>query len=164
MSGGTLLGAVRDGDFIPWDWDVEVTVLTERAKPEIATITSLLDRHGLLVVRVNNTTRNLKIVAIFGGTEYEILGRYLRRRQFRSRKMTQVSSKFFETPATIVLRGHEFPAPNPPEEFLTNLYGDWRTPKRTSNHNEYLSSEAYLTPKSLKNRLIKVLKSLLTSS
>ena len=31
LSDGTLLGAYRDGDFIPWDWDVEVTVLTEEA-------------------------------------------------------------------------------------------------------------------------------------
>ena len=29
---GTLLGAYRDCDFIPWDWDVEVTVMTEEAR------------------------------------------------------------------------------------------------------------------------------------
>ena len=30
LSGGTLLGVYRDGDFIPWDWDVEVTVYPKK--------------------------------------------------------------------------------------------------------------------------------------
>ena len=29
LLGGILLGAIRNNDFIPWDWDVEICVLSE---------------------------------------------------------------------------------------------------------------------------------------
>ena len=33
LSSGTLLGAVRDNDFIPWDWDVQMYLVMENAYP-----------------------------------------------------------------------------------------------------------------------------------
>ena len=33
LSSGTLLGAVRDKDFIPWDWDVQMYLIMENAYP-----------------------------------------------------------------------------------------------------------------------------------
>ena len=46
LSGGTLLGFYRDGDFIPWDWDVEVTVLTEEAIDKHKNILNALVNSG----------------------------------------------------------------------------------------------------------------------
>ena len=49
LSGGTLLGAYRDGDFIPWDWDVEVTVLTEEASKKEGELLNNLIAAGFLI-------------------------------------------------------------------------------------------------------------------
>ena len=78
LSGGTLLGAYRDCDFIPWDWDVEVTVMTEEAREKENKLLNNLVNAGFLIASLDSSVENFKIVAIGWGTEYEILGRYLR--------------------------------------------------------------------------------------
>ena len=44
LSSGTLLGAVRDKDFIKWDWDVQMYLLMENAFPLRYEITKSLKR------------------------------------------------------------------------------------------------------------------------
>ena len=144
LSGGTLLGAYRDGDFIPWDWDVEVTVLTEEAREKEGALLKGLLAGGFGIVSSDSSRENFKIVAAGWGTEYEILGRYLKESErLRARMMTEVPARFFETPETLRFRGHDFPAPSPTDDFLEALYGDWRTPLKTADKESYFSQEAY---------------------
>ena len=159
LSSGTLLGAVRHGDFIPWDWDVCIDVLTEEAQPKFEQICLDLQADGFVMDKLDTTTKNLKVVASGYGTDYEILGRYLRRRKFRARLMTELPAKFYEKSELVKIRGHEFPAPSPAEDLLEALYGDWRTPKRTAHKATYLSPKAYVnrkrrTPRKLGRTLI----------
>ena len=122
LSGGTLLGFYRDGDFIPWDWDVEVTVLTEEAIDKHKNILNALVNSGFLIRSFDLSFENFKIVATGWGTEYEILGRYFRQTdKTRVRLMTKVPAKFFEKSKILRLRGQNFPVPSPVEEFL-NLF------------------------------------------
>ena len=147
LSSGTLLGAVRQGDFIPWDWDVCIDVLTEEAQPKFDQICHHLQAEGFVIDKLDTTMKNLKVVASGYGTDYEILGRYLRRGKFRARLMTELPAKLYENSELVKIRGHEFPAPSPAEDLLEALYGDWRTPKRTADKAEYLSPKAYVNRK-----------------
>lgn len=144
LSGGTLLGAHRDGDFIPWDWDVEVTVLTEEVKPREGQLLMSLAKAGFLITGSDSSVGNFKIVATGWGTDYEILGRSLdTESRLRKRDMTEVPAAFFESRDSIKLRGKSFPAPAPVEGFLEALYGDWRTPRKTLDKQAYFSNAAY---------------------
>lgn len=144
LSGGTLLGACRDGDFIPWDWDVEVTVLTEEASQKEGALIKALLKAGFDISSYDPSFENFKIVAEGWGTEYEILGRYYNKeKDTRARIMTETPAKFFQQKEMINFRGHIFPAPSPSSGFLESLYSDWRTPKKTSDKKEYFSASSY---------------------
>ena len=75
LSGGTLLGVYRDGDFIPWDWDVEVTVLSEEAIIKEGELLKSLVLAGFTITNLDSTKENFKIDAKGWGTSYEIIGR-----------------------------------------------------------------------------------------
>ena len=141
---GTLLGAVREGDFIKWDWDVGVDVLTEEARPKLDEICDQLEDQGFQITKVDSTIKNFKVVASGYGSEFEIVGRYLKRGNIRARLMTEVPAKFYEKQEWVKIRGHSFPAPSPATEYLEALYGDWRTPKRTADKSEYFFPAAYV--------------------
>lgn len=154
LSGGTLLGAHRDGDFIPWDWDVEVTVLTEEAQPREGVLLKGLLQAGFAISSIDPSHNNFKIVASGWGTEYEILGRYLKDDgRVRARPMTEVPARFFEVHEVVRFRGHSFPAPSPVGDFLHALYGDWRTPLKTADKRAYFSSVAYTKKSSSRTSL-----------
>ncbi len=146
LSGGTLLGAVREQEFIPWDWDVEVTIMTEQARSQGNKITSELAKVGFQIWSRNFSNRNFKVVAGGFGTKFEIVGLRLKGNDLRARKMMEVSAKLFEAKESVQLRGHLFPAPQPAVDYLGEVYGDWRIPKRTAVKSEYLTPRANLKP------------------
>ena len=144
LSGGTLLGVYRDGDFIPWDWDVEVTVLSEEAIIKEGELLKSLVLAGFTITNLDSTKENFKIDAKGWGTSYEIVGRYLKNNNtIRARSMTEVPSKFFQSTEIVTFRGHDFPAPSPTDKFLEAMYGDWKKPKKTVDKNQYYSKSAH---------------------
>ena len=48
-----------------------------------------------------------------------------------------VPSKFLDNFSKVELFGRKFNCPNPPEEYLTFAYGDWKKPLRSSDKNLY---------------------------
>src|SRR4030042_3981813 len=46
LSAGTMLGAIRGGDFIPWDWNVSVSCRAEEFNPKIKKFLDLMKQKG----------------------------------------------------------------------------------------------------------------------
>ena len=49
LSSGTLLGAVRERDFIRWDWDVQMYLLMEEAYPQRSKISETLLNNDFII-------------------------------------------------------------------------------------------------------------------
>ena len=47
LNSGILLGAIRDNDFIKWDWDIEISVFSDELLPNIDLIINKLKENGL---------------------------------------------------------------------------------------------------------------------
>lgn len=154
ISDGAALGAVRGGDFIPWDWDVEITVMTEEARPMAKLICRDLKSEGLAIVKKDSTRSNFKIKVNGFGTTYEILGRYLKKGEIRARLMKELPAKFFVDSEMAPLRGHWFPVPSPVRDYLTVNYGDWETPRRTADHEDYLEPSVYVNRTTVRKEFV----------
>jgi len=143
LSGGTLLGAVREGDFIRWDWDVEVSVRTEEALPLLEEASAAITTKGLTVVAVDDTERNLKIVAHLGAAVFEVRG-YQLIGESRQRHDFRTLDRFFREATTIDFRGRTYACLGPTDAYLTDRYGAWRTPIRSAVKSQYLSENYFI--------------------
>ena len=78
LSTGILLGAVRDNDFIRWDWDVEISVFAKDFLPKIDLISYKLKKSGFKISKIVRNKDNSKIdfTGFYPGdvTNYTIYG------------------------------------------------------------------------------------------
>lgn len=145
ISGGTLLGAARDGDFIRWDWDVEVSVRSEDVAARMDELVERAARRGFSLSKRDDDPDNRKLVlerdgAVFELQAYRLEGRYRTRREYRTEQ------RFFDGAGVIELRGRTYPCMGPLDEYLTDRYGDWRVPMRTADKSSYLSPSYFRRP------------------
>jgi phosphorylcholine metabolism protein LicD len=61
LNSGILLGAVRDNDFIKWDWDIEISVFSNEFLKNIDLISENLEKSGFEIVRIIRNKNNSKI-------------------------------------------------------------------------------------------------------
>ncbi len=149
VSGGTALGIARNGDFIPWDWDVGVAVKREDFMNIWADLITELQNKGFEITLVRTVTenRNEKILMTKFGQEYEILSWALLG-DYRVRKIHRRPSRFFDKVEYRNLRGFDYPLPSPLEDYLEEVYGDWRTPIRTSKRSVYFNQRNIMNRRS----------------
>ena len=132
MQDGTLLGAVRHGRPIPWDYDMDLGLMHVDWTPEADA--SLVDAGFISKGNHNAPASDYHQKWAKSGIQFCVFHYYtdpdgrvwhgLRRKPYR-----YYYPRAFEI-RPYPISGVMLPAPHPPEEFLRTKYGEnWRTPK-----------------------------------
>ena len=141
LSSGTLLGAVRDKDFIPWDWDVQMYLIMENAYPLRNKISESFKKNDFIIHKFNDNNDSLKWDIRKKGVIFELTGWYLKGKwRYRKKESMRVPSYLFDGEYKINFKGVTYRTFNPPEEYLKFCYGDWKTPIRSTKKNIYSNS------------------------
>lgn len=148
ISGGTLLGAVRNGDFIKWDWDVGIDVKIEDIYPKAYGLVDVLEQNGFDIVTFYKTKTNFKINAIKNNFRYEISGLFKMGNR-RYRKAYNYPDYLFDSPTSVELRGETYSTFSYPEDYLKWIYGDWRTPVKAVDKSSYVTTSSRTGPLTL---------------
>ncbi len=153
---GVLLGAVREKGFIPWDWDVELFVYTKDVLPQAEKLMELFRDAGFEIIRADLSPDNFKIDVFKKGTDpvvnsYTVVGWY-KEDDVWKRRTLRIPARFFDSLDEIEFLGRTFKCPHDPVGYLEYQYGkDWRTPKRSSDPEQYWTREAFAIERALGN-------------
>jgi hypothetical protein len=134
---GTLLGAVRQGDFIGHDSDADLGYVSERDHPVDASLESFrlqrrLTRMGFEISRYSGLAFKVIVRESDGSPRgLDVFGGFLREGTLYL--MGEVGHPFqrdwLEPRTEVTLAGRTFPAPREPERLLEAMYGPgWRVP------------------------------------
>ena len=134
---GALLGIYRDGDFIPWDWDVDFLVYSEQLYPNIENLVKLLKKSGFKTKYVKDKKRP-KVGISRNDEKISINGYFLnKKKKLRVRIPYRFPCELFDPGALIKFKKELYYCPEPIEKYLEMAYGDWKTPIISGNPDEY---------------------------
>jgi phosphorylcholine metabolism protein LicD len=144
LTSGVLLGAIRDNDFIKWDWDIELSVFADDFYPNIDLISNKLKESNFKIDKIIRNKDNLKIDFIGSYpknvTAYTIYAyQYSKIRDVYWRKELTIPSKYLNKLSKLNFLGRQFNCPLYINDYLEFVYGDWKKPLRTSNKKVYLT-------------------------
>jgi phosphorylcholine metabolism protein LicD len=133
---GTLLGAIREGDLIPWDRDLDIGVFESEAEKRWPAILELLDS-GFQVLRTAGVGNSVQFIR---GREQVDMSSY-ERYKYRGRDLWRWG-RFFEPNdyftgfREVPFLGTTFLVPEKAEKFLYDHYhGEaWKTPNPKCKH------------------------------
>ncbi len=141
---GILLGAIRDNNFIPWDWDIEVSVFSDEVVNKMDLLINELNSAGFEILKNFRELSHLKID--FKGelstetTKYTIMGWcYDKKKKIFWRNKFKVPERLLSEMRKIEFFGKSHLAPYPPEKYLEYQYGNWKKPIISSDKSVYLT-------------------------
>ena len=148
LNTGILLGAVRNNDFIKWDWDIEISVFANEFLPKIDLISSKIKNGGFKITKLIRDENNSKIdfIGLYPKdvTSYTIYGwKYSRIRDVYWRRQLSIPSKYLKKFSKINFLGRQFNGPYLCREYLNFVYGNWKKPLRASNKKVYHTKNFY---------------------
>ena len=140
LSCGTALGLYRDGNFIPWDDEIDIEIFSEHFVLALDDLRELFIENGF-IARATPRGNTSKMGLFKKGVKIAIGSIYRDNNGYRCDLYQKFPESFFDNPQIYNFCGRDFRLPGPTDEYLTFYYGDWKTVIKSYDINEYLNKD-----------------------
>ena len=142
VDSGTLLGMYRDNNLIKWDWDIELSVTENEFNKNESAILKVIKKINFDICKIDKINKKIDMTKDLDKSinKFSIkVWKFNEKKNIYFRNNFEIPGKFFNQISSLKCFERNFKTPNNIEEYLTYMYGDWKTPKRTSEKSEYLA-------------------------
>ena len=140
VTGGSLLGIIRDNELIEWDDDIDMDMMQEDFSNWKIKLKETFIEKGF-VVRLKDSEYYPKMRIFAHGIKVSIDALFLKNDK-RVRPAYNYLDIFFRNSELYSYKGLDLLVPGPPKEFLKYVYGkNWKIPIKSNNDVEYMSSK-----------------------
>lgn len=131
---GTCLGAVREGRFIPYDWDLDLQMLARDFSPKIRKVLGEIASFRLITIwpgrpggpLLQRPRIHVHITLRYYVVPKDIYISFLQRNWWQT---AVLPGRLLRDDYWVDFLDTKFRVPNPPEEYLERIYGkNWRIP------------------------------------
>ena len=140
---GTCLGAVRDGQLITWDDDIDIGSIIEMNGLDEKSIYKIVDNFKLngFKAEVFESSFHISVSLSKYGISIDWTCYKILQGNIYQYPAVKIPVELYDDMKPISFLGTTFFVPNPPEKYLSLKYGsEWKTPKKTGYENDIINS------------------------
>ncbi len=149
LEGGTLLGLARDGQLIPWDTDIDISICSDRFPAAISALKQLkksrwrvktraMKENGICwnadsprIIKIKNRHPYLPVLP--GDLCLDIFIKYSDKQYTywkAGEHIMRVKRAFYQGFDTVTFMNRELKTPCHYQQYLSLKYGNWKTPQQ----------------------------------